>query len=200
MSRTQASLFDPGGEFPTETLEQLNAEMFQRARSLPGFESSVLIPGVGKLRARVAVVGESPGPPDIQPGTPFTGPAGEMLDRILGSIGLSRTDCYLTNTVKFVCTGDEITPDLLAFFGPYLHRELRVVQPHAILSLGNTATRTLLRTKRPISQLRGEFHDYYGTPLMPTFNPAYLLRDPSKKRETWEDIKKLRAILTAQGG
>ncbi|MDQ5838504.1 MAG: uracil-DNA glycosylase, partial [Acidobacteriota bacterium] len=119
------------------------------------------------------------------------------LERILGSIGLARADCYLTNTVKIICQGDEITPEWLAFFTPYLHRELAAVRPRLVISFGNTPTRALLRTKKPISQLRGEFHDYEGTPLMPTFNPAYLLRDPTKKREVWEDMKKIRARLAA---
>ena len=74
--------------------------------------------------------------------------------------------------------------------------ELRAVRPSVVISFGNTPTRALLRTKKPISQLRGEFHDYQGARLMPTFNPAYLLRDPTKKREVWEDMKKVRAFLT----
>ena len=123
------------------------------------------------------------------------GPAGQMLDRILSSVGLTRSECYLTNVVKIICTGDEITPEWLSFFTPYLHRELAVVRPRVVISFGNTPTRALLRTKKPISQMRGEFHDYEGTPLMPTFNPAYLLRDPTKKREVWEDMKKIRALL-----
>ena len=120
-----------------------------------------------------------------------------MLDRILLSVGLHRRDCYLTNVIKVVSQGDEITPDWLALFTPYLHRELAAVHPKVIISFGNTPTRALLRTKQPISKLRGEFHDYHGAQLMPTFNPAYLLRDPSKKREVWEDMKKVRAHLAS---
>jgi DNA polymerase len=119
-----------------------------------------------------------------------------MLERILGSIGLARGDCYLTNTVKMISTGEEMTADVLNFFTPYLHRELLAVRPSVVISFGNTPTRALLRTRKPISQLRGEFHDYHDMKLMPTFNPAYLLRDPTKKREVWEDMKKVRAFLT----
>ncbi|MCA1592669.1 MAG: uracil-DNA glycosylase, partial [Acidobacteria bacterium] len=90
-----------------------------------------------------------------------------------------------------------ITPDLLTFFTPYLQRELLVVRPRVVISFGNTPTRALLRTKKPISQLRGEFHDYHGIQLMPTFNPAYLLRDPTRKREVWEDMKQVRALLAS---
>jgi uracil-DNA glycosylase family 4 len=96
-----------------------------------------------------------------------------------------------------ICTGDEITPEVLSLFTPYLHRELAVINPRVVISFGNTPTRALLRTKQPISKLRGEFHDYHGAQLMPTFNPAYLLRDPSKKREVWEDMKKVRDFLSS---
>jgi DNA polymerase len=123
------------------------------------------------------------------------GPAGEMLVRILSAIGLRREDCYLTNTVKYISAGDELTPDILNFFIPYLHRELAVVRPEIIIAFGATPTKALLNTKKSISQMRGEFHDYRGMKLMPTFNPAYLLRDPSKKREVWEDMKKVRTAL-----
>ena len=193
----QDSLFTAQSGESSETLEEINDELLRRAKSLPQFKDRVFIFGEGPMRAKAAVVGESPGPPDIESGRPFMGPAGQMLDRILGSVGLARADCYLTNTVKIICQGDEITPEWLSLFTPYLHRELAVVRPRLVLSFGNTPTRALLRTKKPISQLRGEFQDYEGTPLMPTFNPAYLLRDPTKKREVWEDMKKIRARLAS---
>jgi DNA polymerase len=195
----QSSLFED--ETPpeaSETLDEINAEMLQRAQAMPQFAGRIFIFGEGGKGSRVAVVGESPGPPDIDSGKPFMGPAGQMLERILSSIGLKREECYLTNTVKIISTGDEMTPDVLAFFTPYLHRELAVVRPEVVISFGNTPTRALLRTKKPISQMRGEFHDYHGMQLMPTFNPAYLLRDPSKKREVWEDMKRVRAFLTSE--
>ena len=191
-------LFDAGAmPESNETLEEINAELLQRGKSLPQFKERIFIFSEGVAGARVAVVGESPGAPDIESGKPFMGPAGQMLDRILGAIGLQRRDCYLTNTVKMISSGEEITPETLAFFTPYLHRELAVVRPRIVIAFGNTPTRALLRTKKPISQMRGEFHDYNGMKLMPTFNPAYLLRDPSKKREVWEDMKKVRALLAS---
>jgi uracil-DNA glycosylase len=188
------SLFDePTGS--SETLQAINDELARRVAVAPQFKERILIFGEGEPGARVAVVGESPGPPDIATGRPFMGPAGDMLGRILAAIGLQRKDCYLTNVVKMISTGDELTPDVLNFFTPYLHRELAVVRPSVIIAFGNTPTRALLRTKKPISQMRGEFHQYHGAQLMPTFNPAYLLRDPSKKREVWEDMKKVRDVL-----
>jgi DNA polymerase len=194
---SQSSLFENAPAESNETLDEINAELLRRAKAMPQYAERVFIFGDGAKNSRVAVVGESPGPPDIDSGKPFMGPAGQMLERILGAIGLKRDECYLTNTVKMICSGDEITPDVLALFTPYLHRELAVVRPRVVIAFGNTPTRALLRTKKPISQLRGEFHDYQGMQLMPTFNPAYLLRDPSKKREVWEDMKKVRAFLSS---
>ncbi|MFL6284781.1 MAG: uracil-DNA glycosylase family protein [Pyrinomonadaceae bacterium] len=194
----QDSLF--GGQPPAsdETVEEINEELLRRAKSLPQFKERIFIFGEGKKSTKVAVVGESPGPPDIDSGRPFMGPAGQMLERILSSIGLARADCYLTNVIKAISQGEEITPEWLSFFTPFLHRELAAARPKVIIAFGNTPTRALLHTKKPISQMRGEFQDYDGTPLMPTFNPAYLLRDPTKKREVWEDMKKVRALLQKQ--
>ena len=190
----QSSLFDETPD-ANETLEEINAEMLRRALENRQLADRVFILGEGRVGAHVAVVGESPGPPDIDSGRPFMGPAGQMLNRILEAIGLKREDCYLTNTVKYISAGDELTPDILSFFTPYLHRELAVVRPEVVIAFGNTPTRALLHTKKPISKVRGEFHDYQGAKLMPTFNPAYLLRDPTKKREVWEDMKKVRDYL-----
>ncbi len=189
------SLFDDAPPASDETLESINTEILQRAQLHPQFKERIFIFGEGQIGARAAVVGESPGAPDIESGKPFMGPAGDMLVRILAAVGLKRADCYLTNAVKMISNGDEMTPDVLAFFTPYLHRELAAVRPEIVISFGNTPTRALLRTKKPISQMRGEFHAYQGSQLMPTFNPAYLLRDPSKKREVWEDMKKVRDFL-----
>ena len=193
----QDSLFSGPAPEPSETVEEVNDELLRQAKRLPEFKERIFIFGEGPVGAKAAVVGESPGPPDIDSGRPFMGPAGLMLERILSSVGLARADCYLTNVVKVISQGDEITPEWLSFFTPYLHRELAAARPRVVIAFGNTPTRALLRTKKPISQMRGEFHDYEGTPLMPTFNPAYLLRDPTKKREVWEDMKKVRALLAS---
>ena len=180
---------------PSESLEDINAELLRRARALPQYADKIFIMGEGRAGLRVASVGESPGPPDAESGRPFMGPAGVLLERILLSIGLRRADCYLTNVVKYICPGDEITPDVLSFFTPYLHRELAAVNAPIIIAFGNTPARALLHTKESITRLRGNWHDYYGMKVMPTFNPAYLLRDPTKKREVWEDMKKVRQAM-----
>src|SRR5687767_7353960 len=120
----QDSLFKAESGDSPESLAEINEELLRRAKALPQFKERVLIFGEGGRGAKAAVVGESPGPPDIDSGRPFMGPAGLMLERILSSIGLARSDCYLTNVVKAISQGDEITPEWLSFFTPYLHREL----------------------------------------------------------------------------
>ncbi len=191
----QNSLFEENILPSTETIDEINQELLSKAKSIPTFANEFFIFGTGKKDARVVIVGESPGAPDADSEKPFMGPVGQLLEKILAAIGLKREDCYLTNVVKYISQGDELTPDVLAFFTPYLHREIAAVHPEVIISLGNTPTKALLSTKKAISQIRGEFYDYNGMKLMPTFNPAYLLRDPSKKREVWEDMKKVRDFL-----
>jgi uracil-DNA glycosylase len=159
---TQAQLlFDEASNSP-ESLEKISSELLERAHSLSEYKSRDLIFGQGPVGARLAIVGESPGPPDISTGQPFMGPAGAVLEKMIQAIGLKRSDCYLTNVIKIVCTGDEITPSYIAFFGPYLLRELLATKPQLILAMGNTPTKVLLNTKKPISQVRGNFHDFRG--------------------------------------
>jgi len=189
------SLFDAlDADFSSgETVDDINQELLEKGVQL--FPDKFFIFGTGKTDADVVVVGESPGLPDADSEKPFMGPVGELLTKILVAIGLKREECYLTNVVKFISQGDEITSDILTFFTPYLHREMLAIKPKVIIALGNTPTKALLNTKKPISKIRGEFFDYNGIKLMPTFNPAYILRDPSKKREVWQDIKRVRSFL-----
>ena len=180
---------------PHETLEEIKREMVDKAKSIPELSNRFFVFSQGESNATIAVVGESPGPPDADSQKPFQGPTGDLLNRILASIGLNRSNTYLTNIVKYISAGDEITPELMKFFTPFVWRELAVVKPKVVLLLGNTPTKSLLNTKQPISKVRGEFHELNGFTFMPTFNPAYLLRDPTKKREVWEDMKQVRAFL-----
>ena len=194
----QNSLFNGSWELsaPNETLAEIKAEMIEKARMIPALANQFFVFSQGEPNAEAAIVGESPGPPDVDSEKPFQGPSGELLNRILSSIGLSRQNAYLTNIVKYISQGDELTPEIIKFFTPFVWRELAVVKPKVVILLGNTPTKALLNTKKPISQVRGEFHEANGLTLMPTFNPAYLLRDPTKKREVWEDMKKVRAFLS----
>ena len=188
-----STLFDLLPETSDEMLDDINQELLQKGKFL--FPDKFFIFGTGKIDTNVVIVGESPGAPDADSEKPFMGPVGQLLEKILAAIGLRREDCYLTNVVKYISSGDELTPDVLAFFTPYLHREMLAIKPKVIISLGNTPTKALLNTKKAISHIRGEFYDYNGIKLMPTFNPAYLLRDASKKREVWEDMKRVRDFL-----
>lgn len=189
----QASLFQEHDTRPQETPADIYSEILEKAAVL--YPGRTFIFGTGNENARVIFVGESPGPPDDIEGKPFSGPAGELLFKMIASIGLAKADCYFTNIVKFMSQGDEITSATLQFFTPYLVREIAAVGPELVVSMGNSPTRSLLGTKKPISQLRGEFHEAAGFPMFATFNPAYLLRDPTKKRESWEDMKMIREFL-----
>lgn len=194
----QTDLFNGSWELsaPNETLAEIKAEMIAKAHLIPELANRFFVFSQGEPNATIAVVGESPGPPDANAEKPFQGPTGDLLNRILSSIGLSRANTYLTNIVKYISAGDELTPELVKFFTPFVWRELAVVRPKVVVLLGNTPTKALLNTKQPISKVRGEFHELNGMHLMPTFNPAYLLRDPTKKREVWADMKQVRDFLS----
>ena len=188
------SLFDLQEDLqPTETVDEINQQLLEKGKAL--FPDRFFIFGTGKIDTKVVIVGESPGAPDADSEKPFMGPVGDLLVKILAAIGLNREEVYLTNVVKFISAGDELTPEILKFFTPFLHREMLAIKPKVIISLGNTPTKALLNTKKSITQIRGEFYDFNGIKLTPTFNPTYLLRDPTKKREVWEDMKKVRAFL-----
>src|SRR5215203_5035127 len=189
----QNSLFEENTAPSTETVDKINQELLEKGKAL--FPERFFIFGTGKTDTDVVIIGESPGPPDADSEKPFMGPVGDLLVRILAAIDLKREDVYLTNIVKFISQGDELTPEIIKFFTPYLVREILAIKPKIIISLGNTPTKALLNTKKSITQMRGEFYDYHGIKLIPTFNPAYLLRDASKKREVWEDMKMVRAAL-----
>jgi DNA polymerase len=188
----QNSLFEENPA-SNESVDEINQELLEKGKQL--FPDRFFIFGTGKTYADVVIIGESPGPPDADSEKPFMGPVGDLLVRILASIGLRRDDVYLTNIVKFISQGDELTPEIIKFFTPFLVREILAIKPKVIISLGNTPTKALLNTKKSITQMRGEFYDFHGIKLMPTFNPAYLLRDATKKREVWEDMKMVRAFL-----
>jgi uracil-DNA glycosylase family 4 len=150
----------------------------------------------GNRQARLMFVGEAPGANEDMQARPFVGRAGELLNRIIEAIGLKRADILIGN-VNRCRPPQNRTPTLdeAKTCKPFLLREIAVAQPEVIVVLGNTAMKNLLDTKEGITKVRGTFQDYKGIKVMPTFHPAYLLRDPSKKRETWEDMKKVRDYL-----
>jgi uracil-DNA glycosylase family 4 len=150
----------------------------------------------GNRTARLMFVGEAPGADEDAQARPFVGRAGQLLNKIIEAIGLKREEVFIGN-VNRCRPPQNRTPTLTeaATCKPFLLREIAVVKPEVIVVLGNTAMKNLLETKEGITRVRGIFQDFNGIKVMPTFHPAYLLRDPSKKRETWEDMKKVRDYL-----
>jgi DNA polymerase len=141
-------------------------------------------------------VGEAPGATEDQTGRPFVGASGELLAKILGAIKLRREDVFIANVLKHRPPGNRNpAPDEVTACSPYLVRQVELVKPKVIVCWGTFAAQTLLDTKLAIGKLRGQVHRYYGTPLIVTYHPAALLRNPSWKRPTWEDVQLARRIL-----
>jgi uracil-DNA glycosylase family 4 len=153
--------------------------------------------GVGNPRADVMFVGEGPGADEDRVGEPFVGAAGQLLTKIIeNGMGLQRAQVYIANVVK--CRppqNRDPEPDEVEACEPFLLAQIRLVQPRVLVTLGRPATHTLLRTTAPISRLRGKWTHFNGIPLMPTFHPAYVLRNPAEKRPVWEDIQEVMRFL-----
>jgi len=163
--------------------------------------------GVGHTRARVMVVGEAPGEHEDRQGEPFVGAAGQLLDRMLAALGLSRTDgppgqqVYIANTLKCRPPGNRNpTPAELAQCVPYLERQVALVQPQVILAMGRFAVQALLASDEPLGRLRGRVHHWQGRPLVVTYHPAYLLRQPADKARAWADLCLAAQQLTEPAG
>ncbi len=152
--------------------------------------------GVGNPEADLMFVGEAPGADEDVQGIPFVGRAGQLLTKIIEAIGLKREDVYIANVIKCRPPGNRNPEqDEVQTCEPFLFQQIDIIKPKVIVALGTFAARTLLRTLDPISRLRGRVYDYRGAKLIPTFHPAYLLRNPSSKREVWEDMKVVRELL-----
>jgi DNA polymerase len=179
------------------SLEDLRADIgdCQRCKLAPCRTNLVF--GVGNPHARVAFVGEAPGGDEDRKGEPFVGRAGQLLTEIITKgMRLRREDVYICNVIKCRPPGNRNPePDEVAACEPFLVRQLALIAPEVIVALGKFAAQTLLRSKTPITQLRGRWFDYHGIMLMPTFHPAYLLRNPGDKRLVWEDIQKVMRVL-----
>ncbi|MEW5852233.1 MAG: uracil-DNA glycosylase, partial [Myxococcota bacterium] len=153
--------------------------------------------GVGNPGAEIVFVGEGPGADEDMQGEPFVGKAGQLLTQMIKGMGLAREDVYICNVVKCRPPNNrDPEPDEVQACEPYLVKQLQVIKPKVIVTLGKHAAWTLTKSTTPITRLRGTWQRYEGIPLMPTFHPAYLLRDPRQKRPVWEDLK---AVLTFLG-
>jgi len=184
-----------------DTLDIIKADIGDDCRrcKLCTMGRSQIVFGVGNPKARLMFVGEAPGEEEDKRGEPFVGRAGQLLTKIIEAIGLTRDQVYIANVIKCRPPGNRNPEaDEVEQCEPYLFRQIDVIKPRVIVSLGKFAAQSLLKTMDPITRLRGRQFDYRGAALIPTFHPAYLLRNPSAKREVWEDMKKVRAILQAE--
>lgn len=197
MSQTGDLFFSPSVR-AVRTLEELRAEIgdCQRCKLCRGRTHIVF--GVGNPRAELVFVGEAPGRDEDLKGEPFVGRAGQLLTEIITKgMKMRREDVYITNVVK--CRPPENRnpePEEIAACEPFLVKQLELIRPSIIVALGTFAAQTLLKSKTPISRLRGIWHSYQGIKVMPTLHPAYLLRNPQDKRLVWQDIQ---AVLREMG-
>ncbi|HLK12076.1 MAG TPA: uracil-DNA glycosylase [Candidatus Binatia bacterium] len=184
------------------TLEALRAAIGDCRRCKLAPHRTRLVFGVGNPGARLAFVGEGPGYDEDLQGEPFVGRAGQLLTEIITrGMRLRREDVYICNVVKCRPPGNRNPePDEVAACEPFLRRQIELIGPEVIVALGKFAAQTLLETKTPITKLRGCWADYHGIRLMPTFHPAYLLRNPGDKRLVWEDIQKVMRVLGLEPG
>jgi len=179
-----------------ETVEEIRLDVGNCTRCPLHEGRTKIVHSTGNLQADLMIIGEAPGADEDAKGEPFVGRAGQLLNKIIEAIGMKREDVFIGNINRCRPPGNRApVPNETAACKPFLLREIAVVKPKVIVVLGNTAMKNLLDTKEGITKLRGIFQDYYGVKVMPTFHPAYLLRDPSKKREVWEDMKKIRDYL-----
>lgn len=186
------------GEFPSRvlTLKDVREEIGDCTRCALCESRTQVVFGVGPEDAALMFVGEAPGADEDRQGEPFVGRAGQLLTKIINAMKFDRKEVYITNVNK--CRPPENRdprPDEVAACEPFLIRQIQVIKPEVLVCLGKWAAQTLLNSQTPISALRGRFYDYHGIPLMPTFHPAAILRNPSLKRPLWDDMKQVMARM-----
>jgi len=187
---------DRAGAEPAAALAALRDEIGDCRRCRLSEKRTTIVFGVGNPGARLMFVGEGPGADEDIQGEPFVGRAGQLLTRIIEAMGLRRADVYIANIVK--CRPPENRtplPDEVSTCGPFLFRQIAAIRPEVIVCLGTPATQTLFGSRETITKIRGIFRTIEGIRVMPTFHPAYLLRNPAAKREVWEDMKQVMAVL-----
>ncbi|MBK9164933.1 MAG: uracil-DNA glycosylase [Acidobacteria bacterium] len=179
-----------------ESIESIRAEIGECTRCALCAGRTQVVHSTGNFNAELMFIGEAPGADEDIKGEPFVGRAGQLLTKIIEAIGIKREDVFIGNINRCRPPGNrQPLPEEASVCRPFLLREVAVIKPKVIVVLGAHAAHNLLEVKTPISKLRGQFHDYFGTKVMPTFHPAYLLRDPHKKKEVWDDMKMVRDLL-----
>jgi uracil-DNA glycosylase len=179
-----------------ESLESIRAFIgdCQRCKLAKGRKNIVF--GQGNPKAALMFVGEAPGADEDEQGLAFIGRAGQLLTKIIEAIGLTRDDVFIANVIK--CRPPQNRnpePDEITSCQPFLERQIDSIRPKVLVGLGKFGGQWLLKTAEPISKIRGRFGDYKGIKVMPTYHPAFLLRNPAAKKEVWEDMKAVRAVL-----
>jgi len=193
----------PGPTLSTETsagrrsdLEAVRVELGECRRCSLGSLRHRLVFGEGNPHSEMVFVGEAPGADEDEQGRPFVGRAGQLLTKIIAAMGLKREEVYICNILKCRPPGNRNPqPEEIMACEPFLIRQLEAIHPRVICALGSFAAHTLLKSEAPISTLRGRFHRYQGIPLMPTYHPAYLLRNPGAKKQVWEDVQAIMKAL-----
>jgi DNA polymerase len=184
-----------------ETLAEVRADLGECKRCRLHTTRRHIVYGEGSPSARVVIVGEGPGEDEDVQGRPFVGAAGRLLDAIIAAAGWGRQELYICNVIK--CRpprNRDPQEDETDACGAFLKRQIRAIRPRAILAVGNVAARFLLAADTPISGLRGRVHDFEGIPVVPTYHPAYLLRNPVQKRRVWQDIEMLLQVVGGSSG
>lgn len=191
---------DPHALSHEESLQNLRKELGECRRCKLYKGRTQIVFGVGNPKAGLVFVGEAPGRDEDLQGEPFVGDAGQLLTKIIESMGLKRQDVYIANVVKCRPPNNRNPEqDEIESCEPFLIKQLAIIKPRVICALGTFAAQTLLKTKEKISLLRGNFYSYHDIKVMPTFHPAYLLRNPGDKRLVWEDMKKIMKELNLKG-
>jgi uracil-DNA glycosylase family 4 len=184
----------------TLSLERVREELGDCRRCPLGRLRHRLVFGEGNPGADLVFVGEAPGADEDAQGRPFVGRAGQLLTRIIAAMGMKREEVYICNIMKCRPPGNRNPqPDEIAACEPFLIRQLEAIRPRVICALGTFAAHALLKSDAPISVLRGRFHAYQGIALMPTYHPAYLLRNPAAKKQVWEDVQMIMKVLHREG-
>lgn len=191
-----SSLFEEGARIDGDSLERIREDIGDCKRCRLCQQRNTIVFGSGNPRAQLVFVGEGPGRDEDIQGLPFVGRAGKLLTQMIEAMGLKRDDVYICNVVK--CRPPENRapePDEMETCSPFLYRQLAVIQPRVVVCLGAIAFQALYGAKQSISRLRGQWLEFRGIPMMATYHPAYLLRNPNAKSEVWDDLKKVMAHL-----